>query len=493
MRSLVTVITFCIVIQPFILTPIFSQAPDTAWTRTYHRGGSDDAYFIQQTADDGYIIVGTSRIINNNYVEIWLIKTDQNGDTLWTKVIGDNLGQYAFCVKEDPNGGYIITGEKMINSTYYYAYLVKTDDNGDTLWTYRYGGSQNRSANHVSCTSDGGYILTGWYYVPGNFVDIYLHKVNANGTPGWSKVYGGSGWDEGTYIEETADHGFMVAGVTDRGFGNYDYYLLRTDSAGDTLWTRKYGSDQYEFCRSAQITADGGFMLIGESNYDMSKRMLAIKTDSLGEISWSRHYGPGVSGDYGTSVQQTSDGGYIFGGYTTVLTHLDDFCFLRVDSNGDSLWTTTHGFSNHDRGYCVLQTSDGGYILAGGASMSGSIGGDFYVVKLNAFSSDIRGNTRIPFSFKLDQNYPNPFNPETVIGWLVSSPAQGGDGQAVGSRVQLKVYDLLGKEIATLVDERQEAGYHFINWNAKDLASGIYIYQLATDGYSQTRKMILLR
>ena len=483
MKSLLTVLTFCIGVQGFIFSTLFSQAPDTAWTRTYHRGGSDDGFFIQQTADDGYILAGVSQPIGNNYLEIWLIKTDQNGDTLWTKVIGDNLGQYAFCVKEDPAGGYIIAGEKTISSGYYYAYLVKTDDNGDTLWTHLYGGLQNRSANHVTCTSDGGYILTGWQYVPGKLVDIYLHKVDANGTPSWSKVYGGSGWDEGTYIEETADHGFIVAGVTDLGFSNFNYYLIRTDSAGDTLWTKKYGSDQYDFCHSAQITSDGGFILIGESDYDMSKRMLAIKTDSLGEISWSHNYGPGANGDYGRSVQQTSDGGYIFGGYTTVLTHMDDFCFLRVNSNGDSLWTYTQGFYNHDRGYCVLQTSDGGYILAGGASMGGSIGGDFYVVKLNASPSNIQENSQVSSVFELSQNYPNPFNPATLISWQL----------AVGSEVELKVFNLLGQEVQTLVNEEQPAGFHSIFWNAEGVASGIYFYTIQAENYRAVKKMVLMK
>ena len=126
---------------------------------------------------------------------------------------------------------------------------------------------------------------------------------------------------------------------------------------------------------------------------------------------------------------------------------------------------------------------DGGYILAGGASMGGSIGGDFYVVKLNASPSNIQENSQVSSVFELSQNYPNPFNPATLISWQL----------AVGSEVELKVFNLLGQEVQTLVNEEQPAGFHSIFWNAEGVASGIYFYTIQAENYRAVKKKVLMK
>jgi hypothetical protein len=462
-----------------------SQAPDTAWTKNYHRGGYDCATSIRQTADDGFIIVGTSQMIDDDYSQIYLVKTDQYGDTMWTKVLGEQVHHEANCVQVDPNGGYVIGGSKLVSSdTLEYAYIIKTDDNGDTVWTYLFGGSWGTYVNYITCTPDSGYIFTGRRYNPGRFMDVFVHKIDVNGDSVWARFYGGDDYDQGNCVEPTAESGFVIVGLTwSFGHGMYDYYMIRINNDGDTLWTRTFGGSSSDKGYCVKQTADGGFILCGDSNSFIEFAILAVKTDSLGEIEWQQVFHTGTQGDHCRSVQQTSDGGYIFGGFSTVQYHSDDYRFIRTDANGDSIWIKAVGDIRSDRAYCVLQTSDGGYILAGETTTDGADGGDYYVVKLNPHPTGIEANEAVPSSFLLSQNYPNPFNALTTIRYDLSAP----------SRVTIDIYDLIGRRVETLICREQPAGRHQVTWNAENCSSGIYFYKIQAGELATTKKMILLK
>lgn len=235
---------------------------DTLWTKTFGRSDNDRGLFVRQTTDGGYKITGLTRAPGLNTEDIFLVKTDVNGDSLWTKTLGGTNGEAGTCV-----GGYIISGQTASFSVNHYdLYLLKTDASGNITWEKTYGGpSGDEMAYHIQQTADGGYIATG-YYTVGNIIDLLLVRTNSSGDTLWCKTYGGAGVDQGLCVNQTSDGGFIVAGTTQSfGAGIYDAYLIKTDANGDTLWTKTYGGTLVENALSIQQTTDGGYIFSGNT------------------------------------------------------------------------------------------------------------------------------------------------------------------------------------------------------------------------------------
>jgi hypothetical protein len=295
---------------------------DTLWTKTYGGANSDYGHSVQQTLDGGYIIAGRTQSYGAGVSDVYLIRTDSLGDTLWTKTYGGVYQDEGFSVQQTSDGGYIIVGDTDTYGTgAFFAYLIKTDSLGDTLWTGRYGETLSDCIGwSVQQTADDGYIIAGYAEVVGHYDDVYLFKIDSLGDTLWTKTYGGVYYDYGYAVQQTADGGYIVAGRTNSyGAGGYDVYLIKTDSLGDTLWTRAIGGGIWDIGRSVQQTTDGGYIVVGYTdsfgglfNYDV----YVIKTDANGDTLWTQIYG-GVSPDQGYSVKQTSDNGYIIAGFTS--------------------------------------------------------------------------------------------------------------------------------------------------------------------------------
>jgi hypothetical protein len=340
-----------------------AQPPDTLWTRTYGGSDVDLAYSVQQTADGGYIVAGYTNSFGASYYDFYLVKTNSSGDTLWTRTYGGDSDEHAYSVRQTTDGGYIVAGETMSSGAGDYdAYLVKTDAQGDTLWTRTYGGSSTDWAYSVQQTADGGYIVAGNTVSFGaGGADFYLVKTNSQGDTLWTRTYGGSSYDAANSVQQTADRGYIVAGVTRSfGAGDYDFYLVKTNSQGDTLWTRTYGGSDYDFAYPVQQTADGGYIVAGFTwSFGAGLcDLYLVKTNSQGYVQWTSTYG-GSDYDEARSAQQTADGGYIVAGTTISFgAGGGDFYLVKTDSQGDTLWTRTYGGSSWDEAYSVQQTAD---------------------------------------------------------------------------------------------------------------------------------------
>ncbi len=237
----------------------------------------------------------------------------------------------------------------------------------DTIWTRHYGGNQAEYATCVQQTSDGKFIVAGYTYSYGwGGADFWLVRIDSCGNSLWSRSYGGSADDICYSAQETSDGGYILAGSS-ASFGGVsdDFWVVKTNSIGDTSWTRVFGGFMNEACYSVQQTSDGGYILTGYRELITSEEIWLIKWDSLGATQWTKIYG-GPNDDECRSVRQTTDGGYILGGTIgNASAPYDDFWLIKTDANGDSLWTRTYGTDNSETCYAVRQTSDGGYIMAG--------------------------------------------------------------------------------------------------------------------------------
>jgi hypothetical protein len=263
-----------------------------------------------------------------------------------------------------------------------------TEYNPEVAWNSTFGGSYTDEADSVQQTSDGGYIITGRTasYGAGK-CDVWLIKTDSSGNVAWNKTFGGSDTDYGCSVQQTSDAGYIIAGHTySYGAGNYDVWLIKTDSSGNETWNKTFGGSSSDHGYSVQQTSDAGYIIAGRTySYGAGKSdVWLIKTDSSGNVAWNKTFG-GSYTDEAYSVQQTSDGGYVIAGYTDLyVTSSGDVWLIKADSSGNKTWNKTFGGSDSDYGYSVQQTSDGGYIIAGRTYSYGAGSGDVWLIKVTA-------------------------------------------------------------------------------------------------------------
>ena len=396
MKKLTLLPTIIVVIT---FSNLFSQI---TFQKGFSKGDAGQSYHpVQITSDGGYIIVGNA----DNYdiglqIDVYLIKTNENGNILWSKTYGDSLLDYGYAVQQTFDGGYIVAGWTIsFGAGGRDVYLIKTNSVGDTLWTKTYGGNANDVCYNIQQTTDSGYIFVGATdnFGAGNS-DVYLIKTNSNGDTLWTRTYGGSDYEEAYDVQQTTDGGYIIVGQTNSfvsfdscGFATCsDVYLIKIDENGDTLWTKTYGGGYNDEAYSVQQTNDGGYIISGLSasfGTAFNGDYYLIKTDSSGNLLWSKIYDAGGN-DRGYNAQQTTDGGYIFVGYSYSFGGgFNTYAYLiKTDELGDTLWTKIYGGNIGQKAYNVLQTSDGGYIIAGTSFSFGSY--PFYLIK-----TDSNGNS----------------------------------------------------------------------------------------------------
>ncbi|NQS98789.1 MAG: hypothetical protein HQ591_10065, partial [candidate division Zixibacteria bacterium] len=261
---------------------------NSIWERIYPGNAGAGFYEVHQTSDGGYIVVGCTSSFSNG-ADIYLIKTDENGDTLWTRVYGGEDDEGGGSVAQTLDGGYIIAGGLSPNLITNYLLLLKTDANGDTIWTRIYDEFRG-SGSCVLQLQDGSYIVTGYTLDFGaGGSDVVLMKTDEYGERIWLHTYGGYHNDNGRCVKQTYDEGFIIAGMTN-SFGNYNFYLIRTDSSGDSLWTMVIYGDEMDWAYSVQQTTDGGYIVGGKSksfsatgNYNML--LVRLKPEYIPPIS----------------------------------------------------------------------------------------------------------------------------------------------------------------------------------------------------------------
>ncbi len=491
MRNLLRVWAF-VGTQFIVSLPAIADGPDTLWTKIY--GGIDDDYghSVQECASGGFIIAGKTSSFGAGSGDVYLVRTDADGDTLWTRTYGGTEDDGGNSVQECVSGGFIIAGTtKSFGAGYYDVYLIRTDVDGDTLWTKTYGGTPDDFGNSVAECAGGGFIITGmtWSFGAGER-DVYLIRTNADGDTLWTKTYGGTGGDYGYSVQECADSGFIITGWTySFGASYYDVYLIRTDADGDTLWTKTYGGTGYDAGGSVQECAGGGFIIAGvtESFGAGLRDVYLIRTNADGDTLWTKTYG-GTDFDWGCSVEECAGGGFIIAGWTGSFgTGYVDVYLIRTDADGDTLWTKTYGGTGYNWGKSVQECADGGFIIAGWTESFGVDSADVYLIRVSETGvEEETGNRHKAIGISLEV-YPNPCFGKAVIRYTCPFSVSGHE-----PRTRITIYDVAGKLIHTLVDKEMEPGYYDIDWHPQELKAGIYFAKLSAGNYSLTKKLILL-
>ena len=481
MKQILSIVVFGLMLQSAV---IYAQSPIIEWYKAYN---GIAGYWVEQTSDSGYIIVG--EILHGAGLQgLHLIKTNSIGDTIWTRRYEDsNLNSNGYSVHQAYDGSFVATG--------FYGdmlYIVKTNPEGILLWSRTFIGwilGYPNVSYSITQTPDSGFAAGGYSAVYGMGDDVLIVKVTNYGDTLWVQRYGVNQYERGYSVTTTNDSGLIVAGST-RPASTLDYWdnpwFMKTDAAGNTQWIKTFNWPYVDVARSIQQTPDGGYLAVGYTNsfgagdYDY----FLMKLDSAGDSLWFKTYGNNYSNRC-YSIKSLSDGNYILAGTEYTLPYnIPRILLIKVNPSGDTLWTKViSSTGNNLYGYCIDETFDNGYIVTGQLVNT-------YLVKLVEEPVNVEENRygSTNFNYTLYENYPNPFNPSTKISW--QSP--------VSSWQTLKVYDVLGNEVATLVNEFMQTGSYNQNFNvetghAPSLPSNVYFYQLRAGDFVQTKKMILLR
>ncbi len=343
-----------------------------------------------------FLIIVTINVNSQTYASR---QNDELGkyEPLWWKTYGWASMEYGDDFVQTAEGGFIIAG-----STDYCGagssdvWLIKTNSTGFEEWNRTYGGKDIDFGLAVLQTAEEGYIIAGMTQSYGaGKQDLWLIRTDSSGNEIWNSTFGGAGDETGFEILQTSDDGYIIVGETNSyGAGGFDVWLLKTDSLGVEIWNRTFGGSKTEIGSSLQRTHDGGYIILGETEtYGAGGRdFWLVNTNSTGIEQWNRTYG-GSDYDNGKSVRQTSDDGYILIGNTLSFGPKGDekmglptenIWVVKTDSAGNMQWNRTYGNVYNDFGEAVLQLADGGYIIAGSSGFYMAEKFDIVLLKVNS-------------------------------------------------------------------------------------------------------------
>lgn len=366
--------------QPTSLLPIFSLLlQNGSWVKTFGGEEADSARSLVKTSDGGFAFCGETSSLGAGGADVYFVKTDAQGNTQWTKTFGVTTSEYCRGVQQTSDGGYILTGYIVNNSTDNDYFALKTDSEGNEEWLKVIGGTGIDKLNDVQETSEGGYILIGnTESFALSSSDMYLVKMDANGNEIWTKVFSELGIELGKCVRQTSDGGFLLVGSTASSGALTDIFMVKTDGSGNEQWRKTFGGTGAEIAHSLQLTSDNNYIFTGftTSFGSTSADILVIKTDGNGNPIWQRTYG-GVQADIGYAIQQLPNGDFIIAGDSESYgaTSFDIF-LLQIDANGNELWSKTIGGNDLDFSNSVVHNGDDRFIIAGETHSLGAGNGD---------------------------------------------------------------------------------------------------------------------
>ncbi len=313
------------------------------WDKAIGTSDIESARDIIRTSDGAFVIAGFKNIpANNNDYDILLLKTDTSGNVLWEKTYGGSNWDFGYSVVETPDSGFIVAGETFsFGNGNNDVFILKTDKNGDSLSAAYYGGPGSEVANDIIHANGGNYLVSGYTngFGHGNF-DVYLMKINQNLDTIWTKAIGDTLNDISYCSVEATDYGFVFSGLTE----NYnalknDGLVLKVDSSGTQLWAKAYGGPDNDQFNGIDTSSSGGFILAGYTQsygYAPSKDYYMFVADQNGGFINSTTYG-GEREDYANSCIATVDKGFaIIGSTESMGLGLSNMLLVKTDSFANS-------------------------------------------------------------------------------------------------------------------------------------------------------------
>jgi hypothetical protein len=479
---------------------LYAQVPLTKlWDKTYGGPGIDHLFAGVRTADGGFIFGGPTNSgaggdktdpFKGGNSDYWIVKMDQFGNKQWDKAYGSAQEDILYSICQTTDGGFLlggltqgigISGDKTQpgNGDDDF-WIVKIDANGNKLWDKTFGGSKTDRINSIKQTADGGFLLAGSSNsgisgdktqpsrtVAGGSGDIWILKTDGLGNKLWDKTYGGSN-NEGLFdMNLTSDGGVILAGVSNSGIGfeksqacqgKEDYWIVKIDAAGNKQWDKTFGGSDEDYGFTIRQITDGGYILGGQSNSNIGgdksqptkgwRDIWLLKLDGGGTKVWDKVYGTNAL-DYFGDIIETSDGGFLFVGFTDsgingdktqISNGLLDYWVVKLNSAGVKLWDQDYGGSDSDYSPLLFVMPGGGFVIAG-ESASGISGDksqacqgitDFWIIKAGNVTGIQEEQATFPVSV-----FPNPAEGKLMLQF----------NDLKTERVEVTILDLTGRTI----------------------------------------------
>jgi len=350
------------------------------WNHTYGGILSDGWSHGQQTSDGGYVLAGYTYSYSKGKEDIWLLKTDEQGQEIWNTSFGGVSHDEALSVIETADLGYLIVGKTYSQNTQSTdAWIIKTDSKGTMIWNITYGGSDIDIGRYVQEIDNGDFIVSG---ITKTFdkTGCFLLRISNSGTILWNQTY----MENFPYslmnvfhIKQTNDQGFLLAGQIHIQQG-IDGFLLKTNETGEIIWFHTYGGSHTDFFKSFHIAKDE-IILIGTTNSFDSKYfdVWLVKTDLNGSELWNVTFG-GALNDEGFSLDTCEDNGYILTGYTYSKGNgYSDIWVIKTNHEGIYEWDEVYGSSSRDSGNFIMESDNRDIIVIG------TYDGDGWMININ--------------------------------------------------------------------------------------------------------------
>ncbi|MES2748306.1 MAG: T9SS type A sorting domain-containing protein [Bacteroidota bacterium] len=509
---------FLILAIPFSVY-CFSQPITIQWKKCLGGFSDDRAESIIQTLDGGYIAACTSSSNDGDVTQqygqgdIWIVKLFANGSIDWQKSFGGSTDDHAQSIIQVTDGGYIIIGFTRSSNIDVVGshgdsecWVIKLNATGIMEWQKPIGGSERDFGFKVKQTSDNGYIIAGATYSnDGNITttnhgqsDFWVIKLAANGNIQWQNTFGGSGADTAYSVDLTTDGGYILCGSTSSNdgdvtghHGSEDAWIIKLNSLGGLSWQKAIGGSSSDRLYDIKNTSDGGYIAVGSTSSingdlaldDHQGKQWSVKLDANGVIQWQKTYG-GSGQDNALSVIETTTGGYIIAGSTNssdgdvtglhINDNYSDSWIVKLSTNGALQWQKTLGGMEIEIGTDIKQTSDGGYIFSGGASsIDGDVTGLHGIGNLDAWVVKLEPELSTPDFIKNSITiYPNP----------VSEILQFQMDESITIN-KIIITDVSGKILIEKSGNRTSI-------DVQNLSSGTYILQAYSEGKQFQNKFI---
>lgn len=471
-----------------------SATLDSLWMRTYGGPENDGFRSVIHSSDGGAVAVGYTYSFGPANSNVFAVKVDGNGNTLWIRTYGGDGMDYGCGVCETSDGCYVITGYTMsFGAGKEDVYLVKINASGDTVWTRTYGGPEPDEGRAVCATHDGYVVVTGCTDSYGRGEnDLYLLKVDSAGDTAWTRTFGSSRFDWGQSVCETQDSCYAACGTSDSLTLELDIYMVKVDPEGNLLWQNYYGEPAYsspDWGMDVEPLADTALVVAGYVAIeirDVSDACL-VTVDLNGNQTGGRKWRSGYY-QYAYSVCGTHDGGQVFVGATKLVAdQSNDLLLLRRLPSQGFVDILTLGGAGNDWGSSVAQAQAGVYLVAGHTNSYGSGGFDGWLIAMHEPGAGVSAGLYDRGGF-LAAPTPNPLSAGTALRY----------GLSAAGLVRLAVYDVAGRRVALLEDGHREAGEHTLVWDGCDdagqrVSPGVYVARLEAGAFTSVAKVVVLK
>lgn len=502
---------------------------------TFGGSGGEGNSFILPAADSGYYLIGNSSSTDietiNKVDNIYMYKLNSGLEVEWIKAYGGSEYDRVTSVIQSKNNKIVLVGDSKSsdgdiekNIEYHDIFLMQINSKGEVEWSKSYGGSGGDYSSTGSQTNDGGFVITGT--TNSNDIteephlgndDIFVLKVDSLGEQKWVKKFGTLKTDRGTFITQ-AENGDYLLGAYSEGsfdsinnFGMNDAWIFRLDSLGEILWTRNYGGKSHDIFKSIISDSNGGFIIVGNSNSDVSDQYIkrhgssiwVLNIDSAGEVNWSKTFG-GSQEDYGVSIINTNNNDFLIVGFITTADgniryniRDGDYYVMCIDSKGALKWVKAFGGTNIDEPTSICKSEDGSFVLSGvtlsnDVDLTSDVDGitDFWVVKFDGESNIIQTDTSDAYFTIVDPTQTNTEVGKTDESTVSPNPTNGIVNINVDCNSNFMSYSVTNLEGVEIINRQNIDNKNSIKLNLADYPSGIYFVTTVCGSENNTYKII---